>query len=954
MHLAGKPSRYFWGPQITSRIILDYTKAHQSAAHATPHFLISSRRGISTTTRNQTNFTMASPSLSTLHHVTERKLKSLATHREKFEADKKAILSKVAAAPDTRAKVQELLDGFEVHGITSHQDDLSMRNMELFIHQAKHDSSVSDALLRDWQSKLERELDIGTVKYEYAALFGRLVTEWIKHPNPSVSPATTPAVSGNDSDSEIGKSFDQLGRKEMHEQREKWESYAFQDKKVDQAKLEAYLDSLFSAESQIRKLKESPIEILRDAMPYVMDFKSELHTLKREDDKDDKNVDRIPFRHRFDVNSLKSSIKGVLHSDLLAGKKREALVDLESQPTVLAELVDVLNMDLDGLDTWAWDPSPVPMNMRRQLNGKYRVYMDEETHQAVLLHFVGKVWAVSLKDAFVSVFRSGAWLHSPYRAMNKKARHRREYFVPGSTSRSMENVRNKRWESYMQEYFMTQLPNIMDEDYVDYAAEDQDTSAREQIKKGRSPLATKQAMLRLVTAEMLVNSKVYNEFTLLQSDFKMFGPSLSHDAIFTVLKYFGVPDKWIRFFKKFLQAPIYFAQDGESEGQVRKCGIPMSHLLSDALSEAVLFCLDFAVNKKTGGANIYRFHDDLWFWGQEEACVKAWNAMKDFADVMGLELNTEKTGAALIVADKSKARSLSPELPHGDVKWGFLVLDASAGRWVIDRAQVDEHIEELRRQLGACRSVMAWVQAWNSYVDRFFSTNFGHPAHCFGRKHNEMIIETFEHIQKTLFAKEGTANAADYLCGMLKERFETDDSVPDAFIYYPSELGGLGLRNPFIDLFLTHKYLPKDTREELEQVYKNEQESYDRAKDEFNRGLNRPNKPMTAADPSDEPFMSFEEFMRYPEETSVFLATSYKHYMEPPRSTTIERKSEIAGKVKRSGNRNEDEYWYWIYMLYSGEVKERFGGDGLQLGERGLLPVGLVDVLRGEKVRWDG
>jgi hypothetical protein len=894
---------------------------------------------------------MASPSLSTLHHVTERKLKNLATHREKFEADKKAILAKVAAAPDSRAKVQALLDGFEVHGITSHQPDLSIRNLELFIHQAKHDPSVSDGLLRDWQSKLERELEIGTVKYEYAALFGRLVTEWIKHPNPSTS-AATPAASGSDSDSEISKSFDQVGRKEMHEQRKVWESYAFQEKKVDQAKLVAYLNGLFGAKSQVRKVKEAPIEILREHMATVMDFKSELHTLKREND--DKPA-RTATRHRFTVDSLKSSIKGVLHSDLLAGQKRDGLLHLQSQPAVLEELVDVLNMDLDGLDKWEWDPTPVPVNMRRQLNGKYRVYMDEETHQAILLHFVGKVWAVSLQHAFVSVYRSGAWLHSPHRSMNKKARHRFEYFMPGELENQIGSIRNDRWESYLKDYFMTQLPDRMEEDYVDYAAEDQDSNAAEREEKGRSPLATKQVMLRLVTAEMLLNSKIYNEFTILQSDFKMFGPSLSHDTIFTVLRYFGVPEKWLRFFKKFLQAPVVFAQDGpHGETHVRKCGIPMSHILSDALSEAVLFCLDFAVNKRTGGSNIYRFHDDLWFWGQEETCVKAWGAMKEFADAMGLELSTEKTGTALIVADKANTRALSPKLPEGRAKWGFLVLDSDAGRWVIDRAQVDEHIEELRRQLGACRSVMAWVQAWNSYVNRFFSTNFGQPANCFGRKHNEMIIEAFEHIQQKLFAEEGTANAADYLRGMLKERFGTDDSVPDAFIYYPTELGGLGLRNPFIDLFLTHEWLPKEPREYLDDALESEREIYERKKEAFNAGVNKANKPLGVAAPSDEPFMSFDEYMLYPEETSVFFERAYSKYMTVPHPTTIDEKPELVGKVKKAKDLNEESYWYWIYTLYSDEVKQRFGGEGLQLGERDLLPVGLVDVLRGEKVRWEG
>ena len=104
-------------------------------------------------------------------------------------------------------------------------------------------------------------------------------------------------------------------------------------------------------------------------------------------------------------------------------------------------------------------------------------------------------------------------------------------------------------------------------------------------------------MLRLATTEMHINTKIYGEFTILQSDFKWFGPSLPHSTVFTVLNFFGVQDKWLSFFKKFPTSPLVFTQDGPgAEPQTRKSGIPMSHVLSDALGEAVLFCLDFVAN----------------------------------------------------------------------------------------------------------------------------------------------------------------------------------------------------------------------------------------------------------------------------------------------------------------------------------------------------------------------
>ncbi|KAF2743272.1 hypothetical protein M011DRAFT_471438 [Sporormia fimetaria CBS 119925] len=896
---------------------------------------------------------MASASISTLQHVTERKLEKLAAGQRKFETDRNTILAKVVAAPDVRDKLQELLDGFELHNINVPDPDLSLANLGRFVKQAKHDPSVSPALMRGWQTKLEHALDTKASKYEYASLFGKLVTEWVKNPGP----AAATQVSASDSDSESispGERFDKVGRAELYEQRKQWEAHAFNEKHVDQTKVEEYLWDIFGTTQQAKKVKETPLQNLQESMKKVMDFKSELRSVDYSTDQE-----WVTETHRFDTTNLKACIRGVIKSDLMSAEKRDGLKDLLNQQVVLRELVDVLNMDLDSLDSWEWGSEPVPLHLRRQLNGKYRVYMDEETHQALFLHFAGQIWAVAMKKAFVAFYHSGAWLQAPHRAMTKKARHRREYFDPGSTKRS-NTVRNKRRDTYQTDYFMMQLPDKLDS-HVDY-----DIDAQQEDVK--SPMATKQGLLRLLTTEILLNTKLYGECTVVQSDFKWFGPSLSHDAIFAVLRFFGVPEKWLRLFRKVLEPRVVFAQDGPNAAvHVRKCGVPMSHVLSDALSEAVLFCLDFAVNKRTGGANIYRFHDDLWFWGQEDTCIRAWNACTGFASVMGLELNEEKTGTALVFDKGSTAHPLSTSpladsLPQGKIKWGFLVFDPSAGRWLIDRAQVDVHIEELRCQLSACRSVMGWVQAWNSYLDRFFNTNFGQPAVCLGRAHNDMIIETFQHIQQTLFEKNGTANVTDHLRNMLTERFGTDDSVPDAFFYFPPVLGGLGLRNPFVRAFRTRDSSPKEPGDYIVRAIEEDYDDWATLKERWDAGKGRLPTPKYTGPASnnespdadaDEPFLTYEEYTMYREETSEYLQKEYLALMELSREDGVEINRDIYQELSVL-DAEDDGYWLWIYKLYGSEIRERFGGSGLQLGEHELLPIGLVDALRSQKVRLEG
>jgi hypothetical protein len=57
-----------------------------------------------------------------------------------------------------------------------------------------------------------------------------------------------------------------------------------------------------------------------------------------------------------------------------------------------------------------------------------------------------------------------------------------------------------------------------------------------------------------------------------------FGPSLPHDSILAVLEFFGMPDLWLNFFKKWLGAKLKFG--GVSEPQTRARGVPIAHSLS--------------------------------------------------------------------------------------------------------------------------------------------------------------------------------------------------------------------------------------------------------------------------------------------------------------------------------------------------------------------------------------
>ena len=173
-------------------------------------------------------------------------------------------------------------------------------------------------------------------------------------------------------------------------------------------------------------------------------------------------------------------------------------------------------------------------------------------------------------------------------------------------------------------------------------------------------MQTKNGILHWATTDMLLHLDVFQQFSVLQTDFKWFGPALPHTSVLTALRYFGVPEGWVAFIERFLQTPMSFVQDGpHASSQVRRRGAPMSHALSDVLGEALLFCLDYAVTEATGGHQLLRLHDDIWFWGTADSCATAWNTIQEFSKVTGLDLNEEKTGSVQMYCTKAGVAKLS-------------------------------------------------------------------------------------------------------------------------------------------------------------------------------------------------------------------------------------------------------------------------------------------------------
>ena len=848
-----------------------------------------------------------------MHHITNVKLNALSTQQQSYEANKQRILDAAASQSTPAGRVKVLLDAFEAHDFEN-PVNVSKANVRRFLEQSRHDPSVPSALLKEWQTAFEQALEISSRKYEHASLFGRLVMEWLG----SAGESPLGGVSNDSPDS-----LKHVGRKEMYDQRREWESIVFAEGSTsDPIAIKTYLTGIFGSTSKAKGMKKEPLDALRENM---RSFKL----------------------GGFDTLALQACMTGMKNVDLLSEEKRKALDDLRNNSTILHEMADVLNMQIDALESWSWGEEGIPVSVRRALNGKYRIYMDEEILQALLLHFIGMKWATHFRTVFGAFFHSGAWKQSSDNSLDGLARRRRQRFL-GQEHGCERSVRNERRERYYNDYFLSQLPKTFKDNTDDYG----EGSANDDSK---SPMATKQSLLHLITAELQLNARLNRSVTVFQSDFKWFGPSLSHTTVLSVLHFFDVPEKWLKFFEKFLKAPVKFVQDGpEAQIRIRQCGVPIQHRLSDAMGEAVLFCLDFAVNRSTE-SNLYRLHDDIWFWGSSHASGSAWKTLQEFSSVMGLTLNEEKTGAVNISGNAAVPRETSFSNKLGEVRWGFLKL-GSSGKWTIDEDQVETHIRELQQQLKACKSILAWVQAWNVYVARFISNNFGEPANCLGRPHVDMVIEAFRKIQRGLFADIDLPadNVGEYLKVELAARFAVDH-IPDGFFYFPLELGGLGMRNPLIPLFLVREESLGDPMVKFDEALELEEADYYRAKQSYEDGT-AVSRPLHATADDDEPFMSLEEYSRHREETSTHLHQAYTDLLSPPRDAIVETTPDISNAVQKPNPdpaaQGQTPYERWVLQLYGADIMRTYGG--LALGEKKSLPIGLAGMLRSEKMRWQG
>lgn len=387
----------------------------------------------------------------TLQTITTTKLIELSKKRGIFEDQKASLLAAAQLEADQKKRLRLLVDGvkksFAVKTAPRENDrrggagriisgstndprlEVMLKNVERFLEQARYDPSISSKLLTDWELTLTEQLNIQGLKYQYATLYGELVTEWLQSEH-VIAPADDSSENSDDfEDVNIRKEERDAGRTE-------WEGLVFEPFETDQMAIAAYLRSLFG-KNGTNKQAVRALEALRRS---VEAFETTLSG-----------------PGQFHESVLRWTIAGLLASGLLSEEKRAALKDFLSNPIILAEVADVLNMRMASLDSWSWETEGIPVEQRRHVTGKYHIYIDEDLLQAIFLQFIGVKWSVFFKSAFTTFSNfDGAWtsLREPIPILTKK---RREYFLGPQEKKP--SVQSKRQGLYKSIWFMSQLPD---------------------------------------------------------------------------------------------------------------------------------------------------------------------------------------------------------------------------------------------------------------------------------------------------------------------------------------------------------------------------------------------------------------------------------------------------------------------------------------------------------------
>ncbi|KAK9663779.1 hypothetical protein K7432_017915 [Basidiobolus ranarum] len=242
-------------------------------------------------------------------------------------------------------------------------------------------------------------------------------------------------------------------------------------------------------------------------------------------------------------------------------------------------------------------------------------------------------------------------------------------------------------------------------------------------------------------------------------------------------------------------------------------------------------------------------------------------------------------------------------------------------------------------------------------------------------------------IEHKIFRSQN-GDALTYLSTIIKARIPSlqDTVIPDAWVYWPINAGGLGLKNPFIEILALRKALERtgssdgfsQLPEEDVKLYDQQKKAYDKARqlvyrykdsawDALEGEHSREKRKLvsTLVEEQDQErnkvrrLLSFDEYCEGREFRLVQWFQMYRKlltltYPEPPvfSKEVTANIYRLKGHMDSSFPGAKSAYWEWIVCHYGQRFLDSFGS--LHLMSTELVPKGMISKLKSSKVKFEG
>ncbi|KAI9333879.1 hypothetical protein BDR26DRAFT_937300 [Obelidium mucronatum] len=423
---------------------------------------------------------VSSPYKDMLHTVTNMKLDEIKIQQKRMLAHYKEVKEESNAATKLTQKLRILYEGmqsFAIAGSLVHKD---LENIESLIKQSETDPTISKDLLRHWINYLTTEITRCEKRWEYAHLFGGLLTEYLDNEQPASS--DTRSWTDVDSLGDFKDDLDAPGNSSTPESKRiaktEYEQRSFVVQQVDVEAAKVFLET-----KQIGWFGTSFIT-------------------KKVSSKD-----------------VVAAITSLLNNDLLNDEKKEILEDLQSNETILNEFAAIMTMMMakvkDGQWTWPHASSSLVWgDVRPAVGGRHRIFLDYDLSTTIFLEFVGLRWSQTFKRVMADLVAGSVGKTSIWN-------------VGQISTFPNASVEKQRATIFRTDFFLNILPE------TDADARRSRGSYDERVCGEDGAAGLMHKLLLLIATEAKFHQAIHKEtpFTVVKTDLASFGLSLNHDLV---------------------------------------------------------------------------------------------------------------------------------------------------------------------------------------------------------------------------------------------------------------------------------------------------------------------------------------------------------------------------------------------------------------------------------------